>query len=115
MSSLIYKVIKWILSMSALICAIAFMGIYGDTGDMKYMAVIVPCLAVVFWLSKSTYEASKPVMVKGFGVLAVGGIIAYFGQSYIAPYLDTGFFMTWEILMLILGIPVMFVAFKKDD
>lgn len=114
MTQLIFKLVKWIVSMSALICAIKFMGVFGDTNDITYMAVILPCLALVFWFSKSTYEASKPVMIRGFAVLAIAGVTAYAGIPYIVGYIDVGFFMAWELIMLVIGIPAMLHAFIKD-
>ena len=110
-----FKVFRWIICISALIGGIAALNASAVTASVKPIGIMIPCFAVVFWMSKLTYEASKPVFYTGLAIIFISWALSHFVVNYITYYyMNMGYFMSWEVTMLAIGIPVMGYTFWKN-
>jgi len=116
MISLSFKILRWLISVIALILGVYFMNMASIMETIKPLAGAMLCFAIVFWMSKVTYEASKRVFFTTVGLLVISGMLSYFFlQGYLLHYINIGFYMTWALAITIMGIPAMVYTYKKDD
>ena len=112
-----FKYLKWFVGIAFFIAGIYFIQLTAKTGIQPAILAVF-CFGMTFWLSKSTYESSKAVMV-GSTVTVVGSgfLSRYFLGDFVANTfgLDLNFYVWWLATSFILGIPVMLYAFKKSS
>lgn len=108
-----FKTFRWWLGFSALIFGTFLLRRMGITEDVRLSAPAVMAFGVVFWFSKSTYEvASKKIFYTGLAILVLSFLLAWQVMIY---YFYYDIFMSWWIAMTVIGFPVMFLLFRKDD
>lgn len=111
------KVFKWFLSMSFFICGIAFLRMTEEMDNIKPMGVAVLCMGVVFWLSKSTYEAEKKIFFVSVAMLILSAAVAkYLAGMVLMQFFgwDLGFYWRWEISLAAVCVPIMIYVLGKD-
>jgi hypothetical protein len=110
------KIIGWGFSISFLITAMGLSKNFSETRSMTSLGVSILCFGVVFWLSKTTYNATKKVMMATTAVLTVTGLATWFVlDDIVEDMFGLGFYYTWEITAVAVGLPVMAYVFKHDD
>jgi hypothetical protein len=99
-------------------CFVAGLGLAHNvsaTNDMTSLGVAILCFGIVFWLSKSTYQNSKKVMMYTVAIIAGTGVLAWFFVADLLYYFTGfGFYCAWELCALLIGTPVMAYVFKND-
>jgi hypothetical protein len=109
------KLIGWLLSMSFIIAGIGFAISYSQTNFMPYTGFSILSFGCVFWLSKTTFQNSKRVMSATTIILVGTGLVTHLVLADIVQaYANIGEFLTWEIVMLVVGLPVMRHVFKTE-
>ncbi len=109
------KLFGWFLSMSFIITGIGFAIDYSQTSFMPYMGFSILCFGCVFWLSKTTFQNSKRVMTATTVILMGTGLATHLLLAdTVQNYTGLGEFPTWEICMLVIGLPVMHHVFKTE-
>ena len=117
MAYLFVKVLKWFVSVSFFILGIYLLRQTTENDDIRPLILVIFSLGVVYWMSKETYEASKKVFLIGLGVVLLAGVAA---RLLVWPMLMDadvyiGYYMTWELCALAVGIPVMTYVFWKEE
>ncbi len=109
------KYLKWYIGIAFFIAGIYFIQLTAHIG-IKPAILAIFCFGMTFWLSKSTYESSKPIMI-GSTVTVVGaGFLSRYFLVFHAPLgLDLNFYVWWLASAFLTGIPVMGYAFKKSE
>src|SRR6185295_6454208 len=110
------KLIGWLFSVSFLIAALGLSKNYSDTQNMTSLGTSILCFGFVFWLSKTTYNATKRVMMTTTAILTVTGLATWFALGDLAQdFVGIGPYYTWEVAAVGIGFPIMHYVFKKED
>lgn len=114
MSETITKFIKWFISISAFIYGVSFLMRAEYTGTIKPVFLAVLCFGVVYWFSKTTYEAPRKILFYTFGVLLVAGAAARYVDLDMMMF-QIGYFASWQTWAFLIGLPVMGYVMSRDD
>jgi len=116
MVQLFINTLKWVTSTSFFILGVYCLRLATDEGTIKPIILVIFSFGIVYWMSHSTYEASKKVFLTGLALVLAVGLATRF---YIWPLLlsydwDIGYYMSWGLSTIVLGIPIMGVVFWKE-
>ncbi len=107
------KAFKWYLSIVFLITGLFLFDLTEDGANIKPLFPALMCFGIVFWSSKLTYGAPKPIFYRTLGVLVVTGGLTYFAFSVLA--IPFNFYLVWAAAVFLLGYLYMARAFLKYD
>ena len=116
MAHIFVNTLKWLISVSFFILGVFSLRWAMADNTVSPMFVVVFSFGIVYWMSKTTYEASKKLFLTGLGVVLVAGLAS---RWIVWPYITLdlyglGYYMTWELCTLVVGIPVMGYLFWKE-
>ena len=115
MAHIFVNVLKWLISVSCFILGVFSLRWAMEDNTVSPMFMVVFSFGIVYWMSKTTYEASKMLFLAGLGVVLVSGLASRFlVWPYVTLDIGIGYYVTWELCTLALGIPVMGYAFWKE-
>jgi hypothetical protein len=110
------KLIKWIISVGFLIIGAAFLQKFSDTGSIRPVGIVIMSFGIVFWMSKSTYEAPKKVFLISLGIIIAGAILTHlFTGAFIGAFTGFHYYTSWFLTTAALGVPAMFYTFIKTE
>jgi len=114
------KIIGWFFSITFFITALGFAKNYSDTGNMTALGVSILCFGFIYWLSKTTYQTTRKVMIATSILMVITGLLTKFlladlVTSFLAADPESGFYLAWEAAITVLGLPTMIYVFKNDD
>ena len=114
------KIIGWFFSITFFITALGFAKNYSGTGNMTSLGVSILCFGFIYWLSRTTYQTTRKVMIATTALMVITGLLtklllADLLTSFINADPESGFYLAWEMAITILGIPTMIYVFKNDD
>lgn len=114
MSDIITKFIKWFISVTGFIYGASFLLRAEYTGEVKPVFFAVLCFGIVYWFSKSTYEAPRKVLFYTIGVLVASAAAARYVDLDMMLF-QIGYFFSWHLWAFLIAVPVMGYAMSKDD
>lgn len=116
MSSILFQLMKWTVSVFFAITGIYCLMIIQNTGDIKPLFISILSFGIVYWMYKSKDDVKKSVM---FITLAI--IIASYGAMLYAPYylniehplFTSSQYQAWLSWAFLGGWPIAFITFWK--
>jgi hypothetical protein len=114
MADLITRFIKWLISVSAFIYGCSFLMMVEDSGEVRPMILVIFCFGIVYWMSKSTYEGSKKLFYVTLAILLSCAAIPFYYNPNLLAF-TVSYYFSWNVWVLIFGLPIMLYLFKNDD
>ena len=116
MSSILFQVMKWTVSVFFAITGIYCLMVIQNTGDIKPLFISIVSFGIVYWMYKSKDDVPKAVM---FMTLVV--IVASYWIMLYAPYylnlehhlFTSSQYLAWLSCAFICGLPVAYITFWK--